>query len=143
MAIQQRHTNLQQVQTCSIIFTRVIFSMCCTESYYTRWQKGVKYASSIKKKVSRYLFWHYTVSKRISFSVPSLSKIVYSYDFVIDESFSSALEYTSYPYSEAMEMCPPVIYMPCDTSSREKTGDIITFTQFEEGNIWTKTRNNT
>ena len=34
-----------------------------------------------------------------------------------------------------------VTYTPCATSSREKTGDIITFTQFEEGNILTKTRN--
>ena len=34
-----------------------------------------------------------------------------------------------------------VKYTPCVTSSRGKKGDIITFTQFEEGNIWTKTRN--
>ena len=27
------------------------------------------------------------------------------------------------------------------TSSREQNGDVIRFTQFEEGNIWTKTRN--
>ena len=38
-------------------------------------------------------------------------------------------------------MRPAVTYTPCDTSSREKTGDIITFAQFEEGNILTKTRN--
>ena len=36
-----------------------------------------------------------------------------------------------------------VTYTPCATSLRKKTGDIITFTQFEEGNILTKTRNNT
>ena len=40
-----------------------------------------------------------------------------------------------------MEMCPSVTYTPCATSSRGKTGDILTFTQFEEGNILTKTRN--
>ena len=34
-----------------------------------------------------------------------------------------------------------VTYTPCSASSREKTGDKITFTQFEEDNIWTKTRN--
>ena len=28
-----------------------------------------------------------------------------------------------------------VMYTPCSTSLREKTGDIITFTQFEEGNL--------
>ena len=32
-------------------------------------------------------------------------------------------------------------YTPCSTSSREQNGDIITFKQFEEENILTKTRN--
>ena len=41
-----------------------------------------------------------------------------------------------------MAMRPEVTYTPYGTSSREQTGDIITFTQFEEGNIWTETRNN-
>ena len=35
-------------------------------------------------------------------------------------------------------MCPEVTYKPCATSSKEKNGNIITFTQFEEGNISTK-----
>ena len=30
-------------------------------------------------------------------------------------------------------------YTPCDTSSREQTGNIIRFTQFEEGNILSET----
>ena len=38
-------------------------------------------------------------------------------------------------------MRPAVTYTPCDTSSREQTGNIITFTQFEEGNILTKSYN--
>ena len=38
-------------------------------------------------------------------------------------------------------MRPAVMYTPYGTSSREKTGDVITFAQFEEGNILTKTRN--
>ena len=41
-----------------------------------------------------------------------------------------------------MAMCPVVTYTPCATSSKEQTGNIITFAQFEEGNILTKTRNN-
>ena len=64
-----------------------------------------------------------------------------SYDVVFDESFSSELAYTSQLYSEAMVMRTAVTYTPCDTSSREETGNIITFTQFEEGNILTKTCN--
>ena len=34
-----------------------------------------------------------------------------------------------------------VTYTPCDTSSRGKTGDMITFTQFEEVNLLSETRN--
>ena len=34
-----------------------------------------------------------------------------------------------------------VTYTPCDTSLREQTGNIITFTHFGEGNILTKTSN--
>ena len=64
---------------------------------------------------------------------PSTRKIISSYDAVFDESFSFALAYTSQPSSEAMMMRLAVTYTPCATSSREQTGDIITFTQFEEG----------
>ena len=42
-----------------------------------------------------------------------------------------------------MAMCPTVTYTPYDTSSEEKTGDVITFAQFEEGNLITETRNDT
>ena len=38
-------------------------------------------------------------------------------------------------------MCPSVTYTPCATSSREQTRNIITFAQFEEGNILTETYN--
>ena len=36
-------------------------------------------------------------------------------------------------------MSPAVTYTPYNTSLREKSGNIITFAQFEEGNILTKT----
>ena len=55
--------------------------------------------------------------------------------------FSSKLAYMSQPYAEAMAIRLDVSYIFCATSSRGKTGDIITFTQFEEGGIWTKTHN--
>ena len=38
-------------------------------------------------------------------------------------------------------MRPEVTYTTYGTSPREKTGDIITFAHFEEGNILTKTNN--
>ena len=55
--------------------------------------------------------------------------------------FSIALSYTPWPYSEAMAMRPAVTYTPYATSSKEQTGDVITFAHFTEGNILTKTRN--
>ena len=73
--------------------------------------------------------------------VPSTSKIISSYDVVFDDSFSSELAYMSRPYSEAMAMCPAVIYTPNGTPLREQTYNIITFAQFEEGDILTETHN--
>ena len=40
-----------------------------------------------------------------------------------------------------MALCLAVTYTPCATSLREQTGNKITFTHFEEGNILTKTCN--
>ena len=40
-----------------------------------------------------------------------------------------------------MDMRPSVTYTPCATYSREQTGNIITFTQFEEGYLVSETRN--
>ena len=42
-----------------------------------------------------------------------------------------------------MAMRPTVAYTPYATSSKEQTGNVITFAQFEEGNLITETRNNT
>ena len=74
--------------------------------------------------------------------IPSTRNIISSYDVVFDESFSSALAYTSRIYPEAMDIRPAVTYTPCATSLTEQTGDIIMFAQFEEGNILTKNCNN-
>ena len=73
--------------------------------------------------------------------VPSTRKIISLYDVVFDESFSSALAHMSLPYSEAMAVRPEVTYTPCVTFLTGKTGDIITFTQFEEGKILSETCN--
>ena len=54
-----------------------------------------------------------------------------------------ALSYTSRPYAEAMAMRPAVTYTPYAMSSKEHTGDVITFAQFEEGNWTIETRNDT
>ena len=48
--------------------------------------------------------------------------------------------YRSKLYVEAMAVRPTVSYMPYATSSREQTGDIITFAQFEEVDLLFETR---
>ena len=73
--------------------------------------------------------------------VPSKRRIISSYDVVFDESLSNVLKYESQPYSEAMVMCPAVTYTPYATSTKEQTGDVIRFTQFEEGIILNETHN--
>ena len=51
------------------------------------------------------------------------------------------IAYTSRPYSEEMAMRPEVTFTLYATSSKEQTGNVITFAQFGEGNILTETRN--
>ena len=75
--------------------------------------------------------------------VPSTRKLISSYDVVFDDFFSNALSYTPQLYSEAMAMRPVVTYTPYTTSSKEQTGDVITFTQFEEGNLIIETSKDT
>ena len=48
--------------------------------------------------------------------VPSTTTIIPLYDVVFDESFSSALVYTSQPYAEVIAICLYVSYTPCATS---------------------------
>ena len=67
--------------------------------------------------------------------VPSTRKIIFQYDVVFDESFSSALVYTSRPYSEEMAMRLYVTYTTYSTYSKEQTGNIITSAYFEERNL--------
>ena len=75
--------------------------------------------------------------------VSSTRKLIFSYNVVFDESFSSALVYMSRPYSEAMAMRLALTYTPYATSLKEQTGDVIAFTQFEEGTLLNETRNDT
>ena len=75
--------------------------------------------------------------------VPSTRKVISSYGVRFDKSFVSALSYTSQPYAEAMAMRPAVTYTPYTTYSKEQTSDVITFAQFDEGNLLSETRNDT
>ena len=62
---------------------------------------------------------------------------------MFDKTFSCALSYTSRPYAEEMAMRPTISYTPYATTSKEQTGDVIMFAQFEEGDLISETRNNT
>ena len=73
--------------------------------------------------------------------VTSTRKLILSYGVVFDEIFSSALSYMSRTCLEAMAMRLAVMYTPYATYLKEQTGNVITFTQFEEGNLLTETRN--
>ena len=67
--------------------------------------------------------------------VPSTWKIFSSHDVIFDEKVSSVFAYSSHPYSEALAIQPEVSYIPYTTSSHEQTGNIITFAEFEEGDL--------
>ena len=73
--------------------------------------------------------------------VPITRKIIFSYDVVFDEMFSSALAYMSQPYTGAIAMHPALSYIPCATSSKKQTGYGIMFAHFEEGNLVSETCN--
>ena len=75
--------------------------------------------------------------------VPSTRKVILSYDVMFDKSFVSALSYSSRPYAEAMAMRPAVTYTPYATTSKEQASNVITFAQFEMGNLISETRNDT
>ena len=62
-------------------------------------------------------------------------KIVSSHDILFDKTISSVLAYTESPYSEALDMRPAVSYITYATLSHEQTSGIITFAQFEEGDV--------
>ena len=73
--------------------------------------------------------------------VTHIRKIISSYNVVFDESFYIALAYTSQPYEEEMSMQMAVSYISYDISSKEKTGNIIKFTHFEEGGLLSQSWN--
>ena len=75
-------------------------------------------------------------------STQNMGKVLHKlFKAVVYDIFFGALSYTSQPYAEAMYMRLAVSYTPYAISSRGKTGNIITFAQFEEGNSLSETHN--
>ena len=67
--------------------------------------------------------------------VLSKRKMVSSHDVLLDETFYSVLQYTSYVYSEALMTLTELSYITYTTLSHGQTDDIITFENFEDGNL--------
>ena len=135
-----RHLNLQRVQNLQYNILRVLFCPFVVRkatahvdkkalSMYHQAQKGFR---GIFVGIPQHQKWYIVY-------VPSTRKIISSYDDIFDESLSSTIAYTSQPYAESMNVHMDVSYIPCATSSRKHTGDIIRFTQFQEGNLLSET----
>ena len=122
-------------KTFSITFTRVIFPyvVCKATAHINKKSLNMRHqAQTGFCGISVGITQH---QKGYLVYVPSTRKIISSYDVVFDESISSTLACTSQSYSEAMSIFPAVECIPCAKSSRGETGDIITFRQFEEGDL--------
>ena len=74
--------------------------------------------------------------------IPHRRKIIYLYGHGFDDIFSSVLAYISQLCAEAMAMLPAVSYILYSASSREQTGNLITFEIFEKVNLISETCNN-
>ena len=61
-----RHLNFNRYETFNITFKCFILSMCCTKSYCTCWDKGVKHTSPSVKGFSQYFSCNSTATKRLS-----------------------------------------------------------------------------
>ena len=94
------------------------------------------------KRVFWYLNWNSIASKMLScLRTPQMQDCIFVQFFY--ESFSSALAYMENTYSEAIAMQPAVLYVPCAIFSKVQTGNIIIFSQFEEGSLPSKYHNGT
>ena len=134
MAIQQHHPNLQQVQNLKYHVYACYFGPCVVRRATAHVQTKTLNMPHQAQKGFRGIFVGIPEhQKGYLLYVPSTIKIIFSYDVVFDKSIFSALAYTSRPYSEAMATRPEVTYTPYATSSKEQTGNVITFAQFEEG----------
>ena len=119
----------------SISHVHVLFFpcvICKATAHVGKNPLNMRYQS--KKVFSWYLHRNSTASKRVSFYEPHKCMIVSLY-VVFDESFSSALSYTSQQYSGETDMQPGLSYIPFAIYSKGKNGDIIMFAHFEEGNL--------
>ena len=99
-------------ETFSVTFTCFILSVCCTESYGSRWDKTLNMRHQAQKGFCGIFAGIPQHQKGYLLYLPSTRKVIFSYNVVFDESFSSAFSYMSRLYAEAMVMRPTVPYTP-------------------------------
>ena len=123
----------------SISHVHALFCTCvlrkATEHVVT---KKLSMRHQVQKGFCGIFVWITQHQKGYLIYVPQKQKIISSYNIVFGVNSSSALVYTSQIYAEDMAMLPVLSYIPYATSPREKTGNIITFTHFEEENFYLK-----
>ena len=128
----------------SVSHLRVLFCLCVVKKATTHVQtKTLNIRQQAQKGLHGILVVIPQHQKGYLVYIPSTRKVILSYDIVFDESFSSALSYTSRPYAEAMAMRLTVTYTLYAMSSKEQTSNVITFAQFEEGGLLSEARNDT
>ena len=126
----------------SVSYLRVLFCLCVVKKATTHVEtKTLNIRHQAQKGLHGILVVIPQHQKGYLVYVPITRKVISLYDVRFDESFVCALSYTSRPYAEAMAMRLAVTYTPYATSSKEQTGDVIMFAQFEEGNLLSETRN--
>ena len=127
-----------------ILYLRALFCSCVVGKYTARVGTKALNMHHQAQKGFRGIFFGITQhQKGYLVYLPHKQNIVLLYDVVFDEIFYSAFEYTSQTYEKAMAMRPAVSYITHATSTKKQTGNIITFTHFEEGNLLSETLNYT
>ena len=102
-------------ETSSILFTLVILSMCCIKATAHVETKTLNMRHQSQRGFCGIFVGIPQHQKGYIVYVPSTRKIIFSYDIVIDEIFSSVLAYMSQPYSVAMAMRLDMTYTYCAT----------------------------
>ena len=102
--------------------------------------KALNMRHQVQKGFRGIFVWIPQHQKEYIFNVTHRQKVIFSCDVVFDERLYSVFLYMSQPYSVGTYTRQAVSYIPYTTSSRYQTGNIITFTQFEEGDLFYQTR---
>ena len=121
MAIQPHHLNLATGTKASVLHLYVLLCPCFLQKATAQVDKKALNMRHQAKKGFCGIFVGIPQHQNGSLVyVPGTRKIIYSYDVVLDEFFTSMLVYMSQPYEEAIAIRLAVSYTSYAASSREK-----------------------